>query len=330
MFQDTARLSSDLTAIVSTLCPDVDLLKLEIRLEEVLVNYQIERKSEIEAERDMADKVDLFISAIELEGYSPKTLKDYATELRLFRTFTDKAVVNITTIDIRSYLSSNKKIKTSTTGKKLFVIRSFFGWMVQEGLLLRNPALKIKAPKLPKRIPKGLSIEELEFVRESCITDRQRALIEVFYSTGCRLSEVTEMDIEDVNYQTMSMRVIGKGDKEREVFLSYKALFHLKKYLNGRADDCESLFVTQRKPYRRMTPAAVQKEVRDIEQLAKISTKLTPHVMRHTLATNMLNNGADLADVQQILGHEDPKTTLTYSHISEEKKRQTHSKYHVM
>ncbi|MBO0586102.1 tyrosine-type recombinase/integrase [Sporosarcina sp. E16_8] len=327
--QDTSRLSSELISVASTLFPDVDLIKLEIRLEEVLVNYQIHRKTEIESEQDLPEKVELFLSAKRLEGYSDKTLKDYAIELRLFHAFVDKPTVNITTIDIRNYLSSNKNIKTSTVGKKLFVIRSLFNWLVQEELLLRNPSKKIKAPKLPKRISKGLSTEDLEMVREACGSLRERAIVEVLYSTGCRLSELADMVRDDVDMQSMSASVIGKGDKERIVYLSYKAFYHLKKYLDSREDDCPSLFVTERKPYRGMVGATIQREIRQIEQRTSLSKKFTPHTLRHTLATNMLNNGADITEVQIILGHESIGTTQVYAQVSEERKKEAHRKYHV-
>src|SRR5690625_5088950 len=133
------------------------------------------------------------------------------------------------------------------------------------------------------------------------------------YSTGCRLSEVANVKLDDVDMQNMSATVIGKGNKERIVYLSFKCLYHLNKYLDSRDDECEYLFVTQRRPYRQMGHRAIQREITKLNKNVKLSNKLTPHVLRHTLANNLLNNGADLADVQAILGHEDPSTTLVYS-----------------
>ena len=330
MSQDTSRLSSDLKSVISTLCPNVDMIKMELRLEEVLINYQIQRKTETEDELDLAEKTELFLAAKKLEGYSLKTLKDYAGELRLFRNFVDKPTINITTVDIRNYLSSNKDIMVSTMGKKMFVLRSLFNWLVQEELLLRNPTKKIKAPKLPKRIQKGLSTEDLENVREACKNLRERAIVEVLYSTGCRLSELSNMVLGDIDMHSMSATVIGKGDKERTVYLSFKAHYHLKKYLINRDDDCESVFVTARKPYRGVVGATIQREIRMIEKRVSLSKRFTPHTLRHTLATNMLNTGADIPEVQLILGHEDIGTTQVYAQVSEERKKEAHRKYHVM
>jgi len=329
MVNDTARLVNDIQVIVGTLCPDIDENRLMLRLEEVMSNYEIHRKSFLEVAEDIPEKVSLFLSSRRLEGFSSQTLKDYEIELGLFDEFMNKAAVQVTTSDIRLYLASNTDVILSTTGKKLSVLKSFFGWLVQEEILLRDPTAKIKLPKTPKRLPKGLSIEELEMVRESCQTLRQRAMLEVFYSTACRLSELAGLNIEDIDMQAMNARVIGKGDKERVVYLSFKALYHLKKYLAERNDDCAALFVTERKPHRRMGNAAIQREINKIGKESKVSTKLTPHVLRHTFGNLSMNAGIELADLQHLLGHSSPSTTLTYANVSEERKQQAFKKFHV-
>jgi site-specific recombinase XerD len=324
-----SRLMNDLNVLVSTMFPDSDMNVLPVRLEEVLCNYNIERKSNLDLEKDIPEKIELYLAAKKLEGLSKKTLKGYKIELLVFSRYCQKATALVTTTDIRGYLASFDNIKISTAGQKLSVLKSFFGWMVKEEILLRAPTAKVNPPKKPKRLPKGLSIEELETVRESCKTLRQRALLEVMYSTGCRLSEIASMNREDINIQSMSLRVVGKGNKERVVYLSFKALFHMKKYLNSRTDDCEALFVTERQPYRRMGNRAIQRDIDKIEKAANISKKLHPHVMRHTFATLSMDAGIELADLQQLMGHSNPSTTLIYSQVSEERKQQAFKKYHV-
>lgn len=324
-----ARLMNDVQVVVSTLSPEVDMRKLEIRLEEIITNYDIQRKSDKEIENDLQEKIDLYLSARKVEGLSKDTLRGYAIELSLFSDFVQKGIVKITTSDIRKYLSSNPDWKPGTIDKKLSAIKTFFAWMVTEELLLRDPSTKIKPPKKPKRLPKALNIEELEIVRDACQTKRERALIEVMYATGCRLSEIQNMKKSDLNVQEMRINVIGKGDKERKVYLSFKALHRLKSYLNSRNDDCEYLFVTERKPHRQMTNRAIERSVDQIERRSNISKNLTPHTFRHTFATLSMENGADLADVQHLLGHENPSTTLVYAHVSEERKKQAQKKYHV-
>ncbi|MEZ7173578.1 tyrosine-type recombinase/integrase [Sporosarcina sp. OR05] len=329
MAQDKIRLLNEVQSLVGTICPDVDITKLTLRMEEVLANYDTHRKSHEELSEDIPEKINMFISAMKIEGLSESTIADYQIELRLFAAHCKKAVAQVTTIDIRNYLASLDGIMTSTVGKKLSVLKSFFGWLVREEVLLRDPTAKVKLPKKAKRLPKSLSVEELEIVREACETDRERALIEVMYSTGCRLSEVANLKKSDINMQNMSARVVGKGDKERHVYLSYKAMYHLRKYLMGRLDDCEYLFVTVRKPIRQMSNASIQREIRIIESRVNISKKITPHVMRHTFAQLSTDAGIDLADLQQLLGHSDPATTLTYSMVSEERKQQAHKRFHM-
>ncbi|MBO1515649.1 tyrosine-type recombinase/integrase [Metabacillus sp. BG109] len=326
---DTARLMNDLDVVVSTLSPEIDINKLVVRLEEVLSNYEIHRKSQKDIENDIQEKIDIFLSARKVEGLSNLTLDGYKLELGLFAKYMNKAVVQITTSDIRKFLAHNENWMISTVDRKLSVLKSFFAWLVREEMLLRDPTAKIKAPKKPKRLPKGLSVEELEIVRESCENLRERALMEVMYSTGCRLSEIQNLKTSDINIQEMNARVIGKGDKERVVYLSFKALHHLRSYLKSRDDECEFLFVTERRPIRKMSDRNIERIVDQIEARANISKKLSPHTFRHTFATLAMENGADLADVQQLLGHEDPATTLIYSHVSEERKKQAHKKYHV-
>lgn len=326
---DTSRLITDVRVVVEMLCPDVDFQKLVVRLEELFGNYKVKRKQDVDVALDMSEKIEMYIDAMKIEGLSELTLDGYKRDLTIFGEFVNKASVQVTTADVRRYLAANKDNMMSTISKKLTTLKSFFGWLVKEELLLRDPTAKINTPKVPKRLPKGLTIEELEMTRESCKTLRQRALLEVMYSTGCRLSEVANLKHTDVNSQNMSASVIGKGNKERIVYLSFKCFYHLRKYLNERTDESEYLFVTERKPYRKMGNRAMQREITKLNEVVKLSNKLTPHVLRHTLANNLLNNGADLADVQAILGHEDPSTTLVYSQVSEERKKRAFEKSHI-
>ncbi|NNV04664.1 tyrosine-type recombinase/integrase, partial [Brevibacillus sp. MCWH] len=235
----------------------------------------------------------------------------------------------ITAADIRVFLGRFSHLKLSSIAKKLSVLKSFFGWLVSEEIIQRDPTKKLKPPKQEKRLPKALTIEELEMLREACKTTRQRAFLEVLYATGCRLSEVQALNRSDINYQTLSCRVIGKGNKEREVYFSFKAMYHLRKYLMARTDNEPALFITERKPYRRLSKRGIQREIALIAENAGLGKKVSPHTLRHTFATLTLNNGAELAAVQALLGHEDPATTQVYAQLTDEKKREQHKKYLV-
>lgn len=240
-----------------------------------------------------------------------------------------KRTRDITAADLRLFLADFDHLKLSSIAKKISVLKSFFGWLTGEELIIKDPTTKIKQPKKEKGLPKALTIEELEMLREACTTTRQRAFVEIMYATGCRLSEIHQLNKNDVNYQAMSCEVFGKGSKERVAYFSFKSLYHLKKYLNSRDDDCEALMVTERKPHRRLSKRAIQREIEKIARQANLDKRVSPHTLRHTFATLTLNNGAELKAVQDLLGHNSPATTQIYAQLTEEKKREQHRKFLV-
>lgn len=323
------QLLSEIVVSLFDLFPGLDAQMVKNKLSKVVRNYRIEIQPEHEVVSDIPDKAKTFLASKKVEGLSERTLDGYAMELRLFAAKVQKRVDDITAADIRVYLGELTGVKMSTVGKKLNALKSFFSFLAGEEIIRKDPTVKIKQPKEEKRLPKALNIEELEMLRESCKTVRQRAFLEVMYATGCRLSEVINLSKQDINWQSMSCRVIGKGDKERIVYLSFKAMYHLKKYLKTRTDDVDTLIVTQRKPYRQMSSRAVQDEINKIANAAGLGHKVTPHVLRHTFATLTLNNGADLVAVQELLGHSSPDTTLRYARITEERKHEQHRKFLV-
>ncbi len=323
------QLLRQLTTSISDLCFDVPLPKLHFTIAGILSLYDIRPARLPGCHPDIRQKVDQFLAAKRLEGLSELTLEGYALELRIFAEHIAKPVEDITTGDIRAYLGRFSHLKMSSIAKKLSVLKSFFGWLSDEEIISRDPARRIKPPKKEQRLPKALTIEELEMLREACKTYRERALIEVLYATGGRLSEIQALNKNDINYQTMSARVIGKGNKEREVYLSYKALYHLKKYLMSRLDDEPALFITERRPYRRVSNRAIQREIKVIAERSGIQKNVHPHTMRHTFATLTLNNGADLSSIQALLGHTDPSTTQVYAQVTESRKKEAYKKHLV-
>lgn len=327
------HLLHEITTVVKMTTNDFDEVKLQVYLDDLLSNYSFEAKELGDHENDTLNYISMFLNNLKLENFSNHTITNYGYELRVFARFINKGVVQISTSDIRQYLSSFNNLQSSTISSKINVLRSFFSWLTREEVILRNPMNKIRNPKQPKRLKEGLSLEELEIVRESCESLRQRALLEMFYSTGCRLSELRSLNKEDIDWQNECTRVIGKGDKERIVYLSFRALIHLKKYLNSREDNHPALFVTERKyngEVRRISNRAIQREIEKIEKNSKLQKRLTPHIMRHTFARLSMDAGIDLTDLQHLLGHSNPSTTLGYSPVSEERKRQAFKKFHIM
>lgn len=327
---DKIKLISELESLVTTLDPEINVTKLRIRAEEVIDKYSVASRTFSDLQNDLSDNIRLFISSKRIEGLSDITLGGYAQELALFNDFIQRPTVNVSTSDIRRYIASNDALKQSTNSKKLSVLKSFFAWLVDEEVITRNPTSKIRTLKQSKRLPKALTSGELEAVRDGCISLRERALVEVLYSTGCRLSEIINVKTDDVDWTTGSTKVIGKGDKERVVYLNAKAQYHLRKYLEERRyneDYCEYLFTTQRRPYRQLRNKSVQDIVEKIGKRAGLSTKLHPHKFRHTMATLAIDKGIELGDLQQLLGHSSSNTTLRYVTVSEERKHSAHKRF---
>lgn len=316
-----------LTVEIAPLCTVTEVLQLRSKIASILALYDVKPARLPGAHPDIREKVDLFLAAKKLEGLSPLTLVGYEIELRIFSEAVKKPVAEITTAEIRQYLGQFQKLKLSSLAKKLSVLKSFFGWLTAEEIILRDPTRRIKPPKTEKSLPKALGIEELEMLREACRSPRERAMIEVFYATGCRLSEIQQMNRQDINWQSGSAKVIGKGQKEREIYFSFRAMHHLKKYLMSRLDDNPALFVTERKPVRRLSRRAIQREIKLIAKRAGIEKNVHPHTMRHTFATLTLNNGADISTVQALLGHANPATTQVYAQVTDERKREQYRRH---
>ncbi|NLW92487.1 MAG: tyrosine-type recombinase/integrase [Syntrophomonadaceae bacterium] len=332
MFNSTQageQLLRQLESSISDLCFDVEFSKLHMTIAGLLSLYDVRPARLPGCNPDIREKVDQFLSAKRLEGLSEYTISGYQLELRIFAEHMQRPIDQIDTGDIREYLSRFDHLKMSSISKKLSVLKSFFGWLADEELIAKDPARRIRPPKKEQRLPKALSIEELEMLREACRSFRERAMVEVFYATGGRLSEIQALNKGDIDYQAMAARVVGKGNKEREVYLSYKALYHLKKYIMGRLDEEPALFITERRPFRRISNRGIQRAISIIAARSGVQKNVHPHTMRHTFATLTLNNGADLSSVQALLGHADPATTQIYAQVSEAKKKEAYRKHLV-
>ena len=207
------QLLSQITQSMFGACPGIDITDLRIQLSEIISGYDIKRIEPEHAHPDVKEKIQLFLAGKQLEGLSKITLDGYKIHLRIFADQMKKKVEDITTNDIRVYLSQYSHQKRNTISGKLSVLKSFFSWLTLEEILPRDPTARIKPPKKEKRLPKALTIEELEMLREACQNNRQRALVEVLYATGCRLSEVQALNRQDIDHNTHSF--------EAEIYLSF-------------------------------------------------------------------------------------------------------------
>lgn len=311
-----SRVSGDVTLIVQ----DVLIEKLN--------NYEVtERCTELTVVNNSSEiMMQKFIVAKYIEGLSDSTIKRYVDENRKMIFFLNKPINEISTFDIRFYLASRRKagISNRTLDGMRRCYSSFFGWLYKEELIEKNPCLGLTQIKHKKQIKKPFSAIELEKIRMGCTSKRDLALVSFLYSTGCRVSEVSKLNVSDINFETQECVVLGKGNKERIVYLSDVALLHLQEYLKERNDSSESLFVG--KGTTRLGKTGIETILKKMEEKTGIDN-IHPHRFRRTLATNLLDRGMNIQDVAEILGHSDLKTTQVYCYISKNNVKNAYRKY---
>ncbi|MCG8401361.1 MAG: tyrosine-type recombinase/integrase [Firmicutes bacterium] len=262
-----------------------------------------------------------------LLNYSVHTLKAYKLQLKLLaRHLNDPDINSVTYDQLKTYLAQQEHLKPSSIGHRIRFIQSFFRWAIDEGHTSKNPASKLREPKLGTRVPKFLTEDDIETLRESCETPREHAIIEFLYTTGCRIGEAVGINKSDIDWQNKSVIVRGKGDREREVYFNTKCRIWLKKYLESRRDNDPALFVTERAP-RKISISQMRGIIKKVADRAGIRTSVYPHRLRHSYATHLLNNGAPMEAIQQLLGHQKSETTQIYAQLSGERRRQLYQRY---
>lgn len=265
-----------------------------------------------------------------IEGISLNTLALYNLYLDDFFRSLSKDVKEITANDIRVYLytvQKERQISNRTLDGRRAAIHAFFEWMTNEGYIDKNPCRSVSKIKYERNERKPLSGMEMEMIRGACRDTRDKALIEFFYSTGCRVTELVRMDKDDVDLEKREAQLFGKGNKHRKSYLNARTVFYLKEYIKGRDDSCEALFVTKRRPHVRMKKEAVEKAIREIGKESGIGRRLYPHLIRHTTATDALERGMPITEIQKILGHENIATTMIYAEVAQENVKADHRKY---
>lgn len=296
-------------------------------------NYEITEKQTqlVLYNQELPQIAKTFIACKSIEGFSKGTLYNYKTVLtNLFFTL-KKSPETVTTNDIRIYLykyQQERGISNRSLDKVRNTISAFYKWMTSEGYVEKDPTLGIRPIKYEKKPKTPCSQVDLEYLRRACITPKQRAILEFFYSTGCRVGELVILKKSDIDWSTKSVHLFGKGQKHRTSFLNAKAEVALREYLNSRKDNNEWLFVSDRKPYDRMHVCGIQKIIREMTKRASDDVKknVTPHVFRHTFASRLIENDADITSVQKLLGHENINTTITYIHKTIDSAKIDHAK----
>ena len=304
---------------VSLKFPEINQLELRTILEEVLYNYDVLTKETSLIASDIEEKIQIYLAVKKLDGLSKTTLENYNYQLSIFASHLRKPVAAVTTMDLRIYLSVRcKNMKATSTNGQISILKSFFKWLTNEEYILKDPSIKLKQTKEPKRLRYALSDEEIELLRQACRTLREKALIEFLTSTGCRLSEIVGINKDDINWYEMSLNVVGKGNKQRKVYFSIKAKILIKNYLESRKDTNPALLVASKKPHNRLGGRSIEREIKNIAKRANIDKSVYPHLFRHSFATHNINAGMPLPILQNLMGHESADTTMIYAEISDE------------
>jgi integrase/recombinase XerC len=282
--------------------------------------------------------INKFIKHLRTErNYSPHTLSNYRRDLKFLIDLLKSKKINRSAA--RDYLLALEKKRYSrrSIARKLSSARSFFRFLIREKLVKQNPFENLLTPKLPKKLPNFLYPEELKSLLEAADLKspqgmRDRAVLEVIYSTGLRVTEVIKTNMNDVDFDEGEIKVLGKGAKERIVLFGSHARAALDRYIKeGRplllsGKKIPALFVNRRGG--RLTPRSIERMIVRHSKKAKITKKVTPHTLRHSFATHLLSGGADLRMVQELLGHVSLSTTQVYTHITKERLKEVYDTAH--
>ncbi len=281
--------------------------------------------------------IDLYLDYLMYQKhYSDLTILNYRDDLEFFKEYVDKKKIPFLDIDysfIRKFYNylDDKKYSKNTISRRISSIRSFYKYLARNGYVNYNPFSLTKGPKKDKLLPKFLYYNELEELFNACDLDdfygvRDRLLLEMLYATGMRVGELEKVKVKDINLYDNSIKILGKGNKERIVYFGEYAREILDMYLDLRDDSCEYLFINNKKT--RLTARGIRYILDKIVKEASLNTKVSPHMLRHSFATHLLNEGCDLLSVQELLGHESLRATQVYTHVTNDRLKDVYLKSH--
>ena len=289
-----------------------------------------------------------FIESLRRKAVSIHTITNYERDLRHFaeflnlRKFTIESTDHVTLRDFLNHLYTERHLSKSSVSRKLACLKTFFKFMVREGRLQANPAELISSPRLPKKLPAYLGEDETNNAMEMPQGNglqalRDRAILELLYASGLRVSELAGLNEDEIDMQQETVRVLGKGNKERIVPFGSFAARAIQEYLKAKhslgntkpdKDGAIPAFLSVRKNPRRIHARDVQRLVARVRLGLKTTRRVTPHTLRHSFATHLLERGADLRSIQELLGHESLSTTQKYTHVSIQHLKKEYDKAH--
>lgn len=292
----------------------------------------------------MKELIDTFLNYLSVErGLANNTIIAYREDLNNYLGFIEdshiEALSKISKENITSFMLSQRDsgISPNSVARRLAAIRMFHRFLARERILKADPSTLIDSPKLWKRIPDTLTVNEVEaLIAQPNVHDNQgvrdRAILETLYATGMRVSEAVNLKKDNINLDIGFLRCIGKGDKERIIPLGKKAIASINRYLQVsrpnflKSKESEFLFVSRFG--KKISRQSFWKIIKKYAKLARIKKPIKPHTLRHSFATHLLEHGADLRSVQEMLGHSDISTTQIYTHINKDRLKSVHKQFH--
>lgn len=280
---------------------------------------------------------DDFLVFLEVEkGYSEKTIREYSYDLQMFNNFNlDNPLENRSTADLRRFflhLKRNKSYAPRSLHRKICSLKSFYKFLKKENYISINPAENIESPKIPKSLPKTISIDEAFTLLNAPKNLRDRAVLYLLYGTGMRVSELSDLNIENLDLKNRLIRIIeGKGGKDRIIPLPDLIVPILEEYLAARRNDKDSSALILNRSGQRLTSRSIQRLVKKYKEQTDLQDKtVTPHTLRHAFATHLLANSVDIRVIQELLGHASLSTTQLYTHVSLEHLRKSYDTGHPL
>lgn len=283
--------------------------------------------------------IDDFIKYIRNKNYSNYTISCYEKDLNQYLEFLNENKKNILDVDykfLRTYLSMlyDKKYAKKTIARHISSLKSFYKFLFKNNIIDKNPMVLIKTPKLDKKLPKFLYYDDIDALLNVPDTStflglRDALILESLYSTGIRVSELVNIEIKDINFSENTILILGKGNKERYVIYGSKMENLLEKYIKERATfhpNHDYLFVNRY--YGKISDRSIRKIIDTNIKKGALNLKISPHTLRHTFATHMLDSGADIEIVKELLGHESLSTTQIYTHVTNESLKRVYDKSH--
>ena len=324
---------SNITKDMEDSLTDYQLNKLK---ESLIINFEgvefIIKTDELKHQEELNENqnmIDSFISSKQVEGCSERTIKYYKEIIEKFVNNFDKSIKQISTNEIRNYLSNykdNSSCGSTTIDNIRRVLSSFFSWLEDEDYIIKSPVRRIHKIKTAVVVKEVLTDENLEKLRDECENIRDLSLIELLISTGMRVGELVNLNINSLNFEDRSCIVLGKGNKEREVYFDAKTKLHLKEYISKRNDSNDALFVSMREPHQRLSISGIELIIRTLGINSNIN-KVHPHKFRRTLATMAIDKGMPVEQVQKLLGHVKIETTMNYALVNQSNVKISHRRY---